>query len=40
MDHFLANCAGNWPRRLTPTRNRALRILTTLALAVLTFTMY
>jgi AAT family amino acid transporter len=37
---FWANCAGNWPQHLTPTRNRTLRVLITLALAVLTFTVY
>jgi AAT family amino acid transporter len=37
---FWANCAGNRPQHLTPARNRTLRVLITLALAVLTFTVY
>ncbi|MGI5509150.1 hypothetical protein [Streptomyces sp. CA-106131] len=37
---FWANCAGNAPQHLTPTRNRTLRVLVTLALAVITFTLY
>ncbi|MFF2518330.1 hypothetical protein [Streptomyces sp. NPDC058086] len=37
---FWANCAGDWPRHLTPARNRTVRVLVTLALAVVTFTVY
>ncbi|RMB79761.1 hypothetical protein [Streptomyces shenzhenensis] len=37
---FWANCAGNRPHHLSPARNRCLRILVTLALAVVTFTVY
>ncbi|MGV9252351.1 hypothetical protein [Streptomyces sp. NPDC003697] len=37
---FWPNCAGNWPQHLTPAKNRTARVLTTLALAVITFTLY
>ncbi|MFI5798693.1 hypothetical protein [Streptomyces sp. NPDC051677] len=37
---FWANCAGSMPQHLTPAKNRTVRVLVTLALAVVTFTLY
>lgn len=37
---FWANCAGSWPQHLTPAKNRTARVLITLALAIVTFTVY
>ncbi|MEW2402545.1 hypothetical protein [Streptomyces sp. NPDC046862] len=37
---FWPNCAASWPQHLTPAKNRVVRVLVTLALAVVTFTVY